>query len=467
MRLLVLGGRAITVLASVLVAFAACGHLNSLAGFAAAAGVSGIWFLCLEAGLATYPSALRPLGPGPAVVQGTLLGALVVSAVALWLRKDLSLLPVLASTAAIIVLATAWETIAWRRLVPKRRIVVVGTDPGALELMAQAPPVYAPRFDLLGFVDEDPSTLKPPEVRLLGGIDHLAEIISIARPDLVVLALRHDRPVAFEQLLRSANVGFQVVEDAQFSEHAFGRVPMRDLSHAWFMGVLHLYRRQYSQAVKRTFDVIVSTVGFVLMAPAFALVALLVRTTPGPIVLRQTRVGENGKLFTIYKFRTMRDGAEEHGRAVWASNRDSRATGVGALFRSTRLDELPQLWNVLRGDMSIVGPRPERPEFHDDLERELPFWSRRSLVKPGITGWAQVRRGYAADVSSSSDKLAFDLWYLRHRSLLVDLAICAKTVVVVLRGDRQGAAAAKASAPSSSETSDESLDNALLDTVRR
>jgi lipopolysaccharide/colanic/teichoic acid biosynthesis glycosyltransferase len=138
----------------------------------------------------------------------------------------------------------------------------------------------------------------------------------------------------------------------------------------------------------------------------------------------------------MYKFRTMRPDAEQSGQAVWAQTRDPRVTAVGRIMRSVRLDEVPQLWNVIRGDMSIVGPRPERPEFLQFLEQKVPFWTHRQLIKPGITGWAQVRRGYTADAEGSIDKLSYDLWYLRHRSMIVDIAICLKTLGVLFSAGR-------------------------------
>jgi lipopolysaccharide/colanic/teichoic acid biosynthesis glycosyltransferase len=162
------------------------------------------------------------------------------------------------------------------------------------------------------------------------------------------------------------------------------------------------------------------------------LIALLVRTTPGPVFYRQTRLGEGGRRFTILKFRTMTLDAE-NGQAVWASVRDARVTRVGRVLRRTRLDELPQLWNVLRGDMSIVGPRPERPEFHELLSTTIPFWFRRHLLKPGITGWAQLHAGYARDTWTTEEKLSYDLWYLRHRSLVLDFIICVKTIPELVR----------------------------------
>ncbi len=203
------------------------------------------------------------------------------------------------------------------------------------------------------------------------------------------------------------------------------------MTDAWFMSILHLYQRSYSRRSKRAFDIVVSLLGILLTAPLFPLIALLVHRTKGPIFYRQTRLGEQGRPFTILKFRTMRTDAETNG-AVWAQEFDPRMTNVGRLLRASRLDELPQLINVLRGEMSIVGPRPERPEFLSMLEQSIPFWSRRHLLRPGITGWAQLRAGYTADSRATEEKLSYDLWYLRHQSLVVDALICARTIPSLL-----------------------------------
>jgi lipopolysaccharide/colanic/teichoic acid biosynthesis glycosyltransferase len=217
----------------------------------------------------------------------------------------------------------------------------------------------------------------------------------------------------------------------EFYEHAFGRVPVRNVTDAWFMSVLHLYQRPYTRVAKRSFDIVAATLGLLVTAPLFPLIALLVRCTGGPVFYRQTRLGEAGRPFSILKFRTMHVNAEAGG-AVWAQQQDPRITGIGKVLRRTRLDEIPQLVNVLRGEMAIVGPRPERPEFQELLEEEVPFWSRRGLLKPGITGWAQLRSGYAADACETEEKLAHDLWYLRHQSLIVDFLICLRTLPSLL-----------------------------------
>jgi lipopolysaccharide/colanic/teichoic acid biosynthesis glycosyltransferase len=155
--------------------------------------------------------------------------------------------------------------------------------------------------------------------------------------------------------------------------------------------------------------------------------ALAIKCTPGPVIYRRTRVGERGRRFTMYKLRTMTAAAEEGG-AVWAQPSDPRCAGIGRFLRKTHLDELPQLWNVLKGDMSIVGPRPERPELIAMLEKSVPFWSRRLLLKPGMTGWAQVRSGYTSDCGAAAEKLSHDFWYMRHGNIAIDVAVCLQTV---------------------------------------
>jgi lipopolysaccharide/colanic/teichoic acid biosynthesis glycosyltransferase len=204
------------------------------------------------------------------------------------------------------------------------------------------------------------------------------------------------------------------------------------LSAAWFGSLLDRQPGRSSEIAKRAMDLAISSVGLVFTLPLFAVVALAVRfSSPGPILFRQVRVGEGGKTFSIVKFRSMVADAEATG-AVWASKSDPRITRVGQVLRQSRLDELPQLWNVLKGEMSIVGPRPERPEFIDALSASLPSWSRRHLLKPGITGWAQVQFAYTDDIAGAATKLSYDLYYLKHRDAALDVLIMFKTFGVML-----------------------------------
>ncbi len=195
-------------------------------------------------------------------------------------------------------------------------------------------------------------------------------------------------------------------------------------------------RRGYERTVKRAVDLLLALLGMVLLLPIFLTVAIAVRLSgPGPVLLRQRRVGVHGSVFAMLKFRTMIDGAEADGRPFWCCENDERITTVGRVLRSHHLDELPQLWNVFVGQMSLVGPRPERPEIDEALAIEIPQWRRRHEARPGITGWAQVRQGYVASTEGSRVKLTHDLYYLAHCSLRLDLAIMFETFGSVLAAE--------------------------------
>jgi exopolysaccharide biosynthesis polyprenyl glycosylphosphotransferase len=191
----------------------------------------------------------------------------------------------------------------------------------------------------------------------------------------------------------------------------------------------------FRSRAKRLVDTLVASIGLVVSAPLMLLVGLAVRLgSPGPALYRQRRVGQHSTGFDMLKFRTMVESAEPAGEAVWADAKDARVTPVGRVLRLTRLDELPQLWNVLKGEMSMVGPRPERPEFVDALRQAIPHYDLRHMVKPGITGWAQVMHSYAASIQESARKLEYDLYYVRNQSLLLDMKILLRTGWVVLIG---------------------------------
>jgi exopolysaccharide biosynthesis polyprenyl glycosylphosphotransferase len=389
---------------------------------------AGVWLFALRSAFGAAPFTLGPTVPA---AVGSVTGLAVLSALTLWFPGlQLPLQTLFLMTISVFVLSASWEGV-WRRLiVAKRRVLVVGTS-SASEVVEAVDGARETPFKVVGVVDDEQEEAVSG-APLLGSIADLSRIVEAQRPDLIVLAEGDNSARALNSLLDVASSGFKVVGVTHFFEHAFGWVPLRHLTHAWFMSILHLHQRTYSRFAKRTFDVICASIGSIVAAPILPVIAFLVSRTPGPIIYRQTRVGERGRLFTMYKFRTMRDDAEEPGIPVFAEEHDPRVTSIGRLLRRTHLDELPQLWNVLKGDMSIVGPRPERPEFVRMLEDAVPFLARRLLIRPGITGWAQLRCDYASDSESTSDRLSYDLWYLRHRNLIVDLAICAKTVSALL-----------------------------------
>jgi exopolysaccharide biosynthesis polyprenyl glycosylphosphotransferase len=423
---LVLGGRALLIWLPVFVLLRQSTPNGAHAALAATV-IAAVWFLALRAALGTYFT----LGPAFASAVGTFSGLVAASAIDLWLPVlDLDALGLAETAFAVFVLSAIWEHVV--RSIAKRRVLIVGTGGCASEVLQELDGRDgATPFKMLGVVGEG-SDERLGEVPRLGPFDQLSEIVQAQRPDIVILTDARVSAWAVDPLLDLAPVGFRVVPAAHFVEHALGRVPLRELTPAWFMSMLHLRQKPYTRLAKRSFDLVVAATALLLALPLLVALATLVRLTRGPVVYRQTRVGEGGRHFTMLKLRTMRPDAEDQGLPRFAQVADARVTHIGRLLRQTHLDELPQLWNVLRGEMSIVGPRPERPEFVDLLERTVPFWTRRLLVKPGITGWAQLRCGYAYDAESAAEKLSYDLWYLRNRNVVVDLAICVKTVSTLL-----------------------------------
>jgi exopolysaccharide biosynthesis polyprenyl glycosylphosphotransferase len=429
-RLVSVAGRAACVILPVAVTAA---WVDGSAASRWVALMSVLWIVTIQRSFELHGGELFPLGAAAAAARGVCVGLVVVSATSYWLGNPMIRVgPLLLCSLSIFVLLIAWQRFVARAIVVPQRVLILGSGTQARDLI-EAVRIEGKRpFELVGMV-HDSSAFVADDTETVGSLESLPALMSSIHPEIVVMALERNRPTAFRELLAAADYPFQIVEAAQFYEYAFGRVPIRDLQYPWFVGVLHLYRRPYSRSTKRLFDLIVSCTGLLFVAPFLPLVVLAVLTSRGPVLIKQIRVGENGKVFTILKFRTMRADAEQNG-AQWSGAEDARITLAGRFLRRTRLDELPQLVNVLRGEMSIVGPRPERPEFMDVLEERVPYWSRRNLVKPGITGWAQIRHGYTSDSDGALDKLSYDLWYLRHRTLFVDVVICFKTLGVIVAG---------------------------------
>jgi exopolysaccharide biosynthesis polyprenyl glycosylphosphotransferase len=231
--------------------------------------------------------------------------------------------------------------------------------------------------------------------------------------------------------------GVRVVRPHEFYERVMRRASLEDLDESWFLFDRPLRARRTYAAIKRITDLVAGLLGSLLVCLIVPIIALLIRLDDGgPVFFRQERVGRGRRPFLIWKFRTMQVEAEADG-PVWAAPDDARVTRVGRLLRRTRLDELPQFFNVLKGDMALVGPRPERPQFVRILERAVPFYQRRHLMRPGITGWATVRFGYGDTVTDKWRSHEYDLYYLKHRSPLLDLEILARTVVVMILREGQ------------------------------
>ena len=413
--------------------------------------LAAIWSLTLRSAFAARRGTI---GPGLSAAIGSATGLLVAGAIDPW-WPGLHLGPeaLVLIGAGVFATAAAWEWGVRQTSAGRTTVLVVGTDELASGLAAEMRRGRRSGFELLGRIGPGGAS-DPDAVPCLGGVAALAAVVETQRPDIVVLTDERTYAGTVDKLLDVSGAGFRVAGLATFFEYAFGRVPLPQLGSGWFMGVLHLRQHVYARVPKRAFDIIVASCCLLLLAPLLPVLALLVWRTDGPIVYRQTRLGEGGQPFTIYKFRTMISEAEAAGRPQWATECDRRVTAVGRFLRRTHLDEVLQLWNVLKGDMSMVGPRPERPEFVAMLEASMPYWNRRLLIKPGITGWAQIRCGYAADRKACEAKLSYDLWYIRHQNLAVDIAVCLRTAALLVSSLFVGGATSERGPPAPGQGSD-------------
>ena len=329
-----------------------------------------------------------------------------------------------------------------RSLQLEERILVVGTGESAKTVSRQILDQKDFGYRIIGFIDDDPRRIGERIVNpgVIGTPADIPRLIAEQQVDRIIVGLE-DRRGRFpiEQLLHAKMAGVRVEDATTTYERVTGKILIDDLRPSWLIFSDGFYVSRLTRWLKRAIDLGLSVVLAVLSAPLMLLTAAAIALESGlPVLYCQERVGENGRAFTLCKFRSMRLDAEKGGRPVWATSDDDRVTRVGRIIRLTRLDELPQLWNVVAGDMSFVGPRPERPFFVAELSKAIPFYQQRHAVKPGITGWAQVKYRYGASIEDATEKLRYDLYYIKHLSIFFDLTIVFDTVKVVLF--RKGAA---------------------------
>ncbi|MBA3898502.1 MAG: TIGR03013 family PEP-CTERM/XrtA system glycosyltransferase [Sphingomonadaceae bacterium] len=316
----------------------------------------------------------------------------------------------------------------------KRRVLVLGAGARANRLKRLGEAKGA-KFTVVGHIDMGDVPSEIPTAIPRPHIDSLSEYVTRMRATEVVLALEERRnALPLDDLLRVRTAGVHVNEISTFLERETGRVDLRSVSPSWLIFSDGFSSgRRLSSIAKRVFDVVASLLILIPSLPLVLLTALAVKfESRGSAFYRQTRVGLYGQHFAIPKLRSMRNDAEVGGEAIWASKDDPRVTRVGRVIRKLRIDELPQLWSVLKGEMSFVGPRPERPGFVADLEKQLPYYAERHMVKPGITGWAQINYPYAANLDDARHKLEYDLYYAKNYTPFLDLVILLQTFRVVL-----------------------------------
>jgi sugar transferase (PEP-CTERM system associated) len=321
----------------------------------------------------------------------------------------------------------------------KRRVVVLGAGGSALEVVHKMRRRTDQRgFKILGYVPIGTDPVSVPAPLLLHPDGALCRWATELGVDEIVVGPDDRRgTLPVDALLECKQSGMAVTELTEFFEREAGRIKMDLTNPSWLVFSDGFNSSPVRRSIKRVFDVVVAGLVLLLAWPFMLLTAAAIRLESGrgaPILYRQERVGESGKPFPVIKFRSMATDAECDGVARWASTNDVRVTRVGRFIRKARLDELPQLWNVLRGDMSIIGPRPERPQFVDDFNTRIRYYRLRHCVKPGLTGWAQLRYPYGSSLQDAEQKLNFDLFYVKNHNLVFDLAILVQTVEVVLFG---------------------------------
>jgi sugar transferase (PEP-CTERM system associated) len=347
---------------------------------------------------------------------------------------------VMAQTAAVyfpLLLAARLTFRATSSLAPfTERLLIVGTSDLGVDIARFAIDCRKLGTKLVGYLSDDLIHERSyiDGVPVLGKIHQIEKIVEDFKIDRIVVASK-DRADYFpaEELLNQKLRGLTVESGISFYERISGRVYIRDLRPSYLIFSDGFRLNRISTFEKRAIDIAVSACGLLLTSPLLALCAIAIRLdSPGSVFFSQERVGKGGKLFLIRKLRSMRNGAEEESGPVWSRSDDDRVTRVGKFLRKTRMDELPQLWNVLKGEMSLVGPRPERPEFVETLSVRYPYFALRASLKPGITGWAQIQRGYVNEVEGFEEKLALDIYYMKYRSTAMDLLILWKTAKTIV-----------------------------------
>jgi sugar transferase (PEP-CTERM system associated) len=318
------------------------------------------------------------------------------------------------------------------------RILIVGSGPMAVELAREALERRDAGYRIIGFADNDPELLGKSLInpRVIGLTSELSKLVRRENVDRIIVAMGERRgQFPTDELLRlslSGNVSIE--EGASFYERLTGRVHLDMMRPSWLIFSSRGRQARLNSLARVAMHRGVALVGAILSLPIAILTAILIKIdSPGPVLYKQERVGRNGRAFTLMKFRSMRTDAEKDG-PVWAQNADDRATRVGRIIRKIRVDEIPQFWNILRGEMSFVGPRPERPHFVAQLAEEIPFYEQRHLIAPGLTGWAQIKYPYGSSIEDARQKLQYDLYYIKNQSLILDAVILFETVKTILFG---------------------------------
>jgi len=318
----------------------------------------------------------------------------------------------------------------------EEHVLIVGTGSLARTVARQILTQHDFAYRVVGFIDDSPGDdWRRNDPQVLGTWADLQRVVASQHVNRIIVSLQDRRGrLPLNELLQAKLAGVRVEDAATTYERITGKILTDGLHPSWLIFSDGFTASKVTRIVKHIVDLLLAFVGLILAAPLMLMTAIAIKLeSAGPIFYCQERVGENGRIFTLCKFRSMRTDAES-GTPIWAKDKDDRVTRVGRFIRLSRLDELPQLWNVLKGDMSFVGPRPERPFFVEQLAAQIPFYMERHSVKPGVTGWAQVKYRYGSSIEDAMEKLRYDLYYIKHLSIVFDLTIVMDTVKVILSG---------------------------------
>lgn len=313
----------------------------------------------------------------------------------------------------------------------KRGIVVLGSGQLAANIAAHLKRCPSLRYQFAGWLG-----MENTHGFTMGNFQHLKEIIAHGSIRSVVVALSERRGVfPTEELLTCRKKGIKVEDGVAFYEKLSGKIPLAGLNPSSLIFSDGFKRLRFTMISKRLVDIIVSCIGLIVSLPMWIVLAIAIKLdSAGPVLFRQKRLGQDEKRFQLLKFRTMRWESHSSGDSRWANEKDARLTRVGKIIRQWRLDELPQLWNVLKGDLSFVGPRPDVPALRDTLRGGVPYYSLRTAIKPGVTGWAQVRYHYVSSVREGIERHEYDLYYIKNMSLFLDFRIIVETFKIVMLG---------------------------------
>jgi exopolysaccharide biosynthesis polyprenyl glycosylphosphotransferase len=321
----------------------------------------------------------------------------------------------------------------------KKNVLIIGAGWAGKTILQEINKSKKSGLRVVGFIDDDP-LIQGKVIEgfpILGNRCAIYNIVQQNDITTIIVAITHEKHAELIKVLINCSWnGIDIIDMPAIYEQLTGKIPFKHINDMWMLHTVISKPKLYGKFIKPILEIFTAFILFLLLIPSMAVIALLIKFgSRGRIFYTQERVGKDGKIFTILKFRTMVENAEMHTGAVYTSDNDPRITRIGRFLRKLRLDEIPQLLNVIKGDMSLIGPRPERDIFIKEFEQKIPFYTQRLAVRPGLTGWAQVKYPYASSIQQTEEKLQYDLYYIKNMSFILDVAVLLKTIKVVLFGN--------------------------------